>query len=113
MRTIRPIEARIKEFGDKATQLLLFLSFSFVAVVTLKSDPNLAKAQQHALTVAMRFWVVALVPILGGVVPLKEFKWLNPRWYEVVRCLKFVLLWAAIILILFGAGYFGCGIWRM
>jgi hypothetical protein len=111
MRSLGKIESRIKELGDKSTQLLLFLSFSFVAVVTMKSDPHIAKTQQHALTIAMRWWVGALVPILFGVVPLKDCKWLNPRWYNRIRWLKFVLLWIAIALILFGAGYFASGIW--
>ncbi len=105
------IEDRIKELGDKSTQLLLFLSFAFVAVVTMKADHAIAKTQQHALTLAMRWWALALVPILFGVLPLKDFMWENLTWYNWIRLLKFVLLWVAILLILIGAMYFARGIW--
>jgi len=111
VRSLGKIEDRIKELGDKSTQLLLFLSFAFVAVVTMKADPKIVKIQQHALTIAMRWWASALLPILFGVLPLKDFCWRNPLWYNRIRRLKFALLWFAIILIIIGAGYFGCGIW--
>jgi hypothetical protein len=111
VRSLAKFEDRIEELGGKSTQLLLFLSFSFVAVVTMKSDHTITHTQQHALTIAMRWWVWALLPILSGVVPLKDCKWLNPRWYNRIRWLKFWFLWAAIILILIGACYFCCGIW--
>jgi hypothetical protein len=69
VRTLKKIEDRIKELGDKSTQLLLFLSFSFVAVVTMKSDHTITDGQQRALTIAVRWWVGALLPILFGVLP--------------------------------------------
>jgi hypothetical protein len=103
--------ARIKQLGEKSTQLLLFISFSFVAVVTLKANPALSETQQHALSVAMRWWVWALLPILIGIVPLKDLNWENERWYSRIRWFKFVVLCVAIILILIGAVYFGIGIW--
>jgi hypothetical protein len=111
VRSLGKIDVRIKELGDKSTQLLLFLSFSFVAVVTMKSDHTIANTQQHALTIALRWWVWALLPVLAGIVPLKDFNWQNPRWYNAIRRLKICLLWAAIFLILIGAWYFGAGIW--
>src|SRR5713226_4874670 len=107
----KALSGRIKELGDKSTQLLLFLSFSFVAVITLKSDHMLAERQQYALTIAMRFWVWALLPILLGILPVKDFSWETPLWYNALRWSKFVFLWTAIVLILFGAFWLGCGIW--
>jgi hypothetical protein len=80
--TLKKIEDRIEELGGKSTQLLLFRSFSFVAVVTLMSDHALAGTQKHALTVALRLWVWALLPVLVGIAPLKELGWENPRWYR-------------------------------
>jgi hypothetical protein len=36
---------RIKQLGDKSTQILLFLSFAFVAAVALKSDRAISESQ--------------------------------------------------------------------
>jgi hypothetical protein len=101
------------QLGEKSTQILLFLSFTFVAVVTLKADRALSETQQHALTMALRWWVWALLPILIGILPLKDLGWgdTDARWYNYLRWFKFGLLWIAIILVLVGAAYFGIGIW--
>jgi hypothetical protein len=105
---------RIRQLGDKSTQVLLFLSFVFVAVVTLKSNKTIAESQQHALTVAIRWWVGALLPILVGVFPVRDFFECAKNkvcWYNLIRWFKVVLLIAAVFLILIGAVYFACGIW--
>jgi uncharacterized membrane protein YhaH (DUF805 family) len=107
---------RIKQLGDKSTQLLLFLSFAFVALATLRGTHALTERQQHALTMAMRWWVWAFVPILAGVVPLRDFAERSrnkDRWYKRIRWLKVTLLCVAITLILVGVVYFGLGIWRV
>jgi len=105
------LSARIRELGEKSTQILLFLSFAFVAVVTLKSDHTISESQQHALTIAMRFWAAALLPIFAGIVPLKEFVKHEHRRYASICKWKAGFLRAATLLILAGAMYFGIGIW--
>jgi uncharacterized membrane protein YhaH (DUF805 family) len=107
---------RIRQLGEKSIQLLLFLSFAFVAMAALKGNHAVTERQQHALTMAMRWWVWALVPALAGVVPLRDFAERsrnNHRWYERIRWLKVTLLCIAIVLILVGVVYFGLGIWRV
>lgn len=108
---IDKLSARIKELGDKSTQILLFLSFAFVAVVTLKSDHTNSGSQQHALTIALRWWVIALLPIILGIAPLKEFVKTESGPYTIIANVKVGLLWIAIVFILAGAIYFRCGIW--
>lgn len=105
---------RIEQLDNKATQLLLFLSFAFVAVVTMKVDHRLAERQQHDLTLAMRWWAAALLPIIAGVVPVKDFAERSRDkdcWYSRIRWAKVFLLWVAIALIVTGVCYFGLGIW--
>jgi len=116
---IEDLEKRIKELGEKSSQTLLFLSFALVVVATLKdrSDPG----QQGALRCAMYWWAWALFPVLVGILPLKELSLIyqlvcryppsrhrTRSWYCFVRWFKVALLWAAIILIVFGA----CGFIR-
>jgi hypothetical protein len=104
---------RIEQLGNKSTQVLLFLSFAFVAVVTLKSD-HITENQEQALTFAMRWWVRALVPVLLGILPVRDlvdYAKRKDRWYELIRWSKVVLLIGAVILILFGAWHFGRAIW--
>jgi hypothetical protein len=105
---------RIEQLGDKSTQVLIFLSFAFVAVVALKSDKTITESQQKALTYAMRFWAIALFFIVLGVLPVRDFVDCAKNkvsWYDRIRWAKVALLVAAIFLILFGAGCFTCGIW--
>jgi len=104
---------RIEQLGNKSTQVLLFLSFAFVAVVTLKSD-HITENQKESLTFAMRWWVRALLPILLGILPVRDlvdYAKCKDGWYELIRWSKVALLIGAVILILFGAWYFGCAIW--
>lgn len=99
------LSVRIKELGDKSNLLLVFLSFAFVAAVTLQSgEKTITDGQRHALTIAMRCWVSAIFPVVVGIVPVKEFGGNNPRrWYSIVRWCKFWLLWLAIAYIVIGA----------
>jgi hypothetical protein len=105
---------RIKQLGEKSTQVLLFLSFAFVAVVAMKSDHTISESQQRALTIAMRLWVVALPLILFGVLPVRDavdYAENKVPWYEFIRWCKVALLIGAVVLILGGAWFFACGIW--
>jgi hypothetical protein len=107
------LSQRINELGDKATQLLTFLSFAIVSAVLLETaqQPVLAPYQRGAIRWAMRFWVMALFPILINVFPVKDLKWGNTRWYDCARWGKFGLLGFSILLIISGVVNFLCGIW--
>ncbi len=91
---VDPIEKRIAEFGDKSTQLLLFLSFAIVGAATLYHE---LATKIDLIRSAITFWIFSIFPVLLGVVPLKDFMWENRSWYAVVRWVKFALLWLAII----------------
>lgn len=111
--TERDLSQRINELGDKATQLLTFLSFAIVSAVLLETaqPPVLAPYQRGAIRWALRFWVMALFPILINVFPVKDLKWGNERWYDSARWGKFGLLSLSILLIISGVVKFLCGIW--
>src|SRR5215469_13243598 len=94
----KDITDRIKELGEKSTQILIFLSFAIVAAATLSTVPGLAPSQQLTLKSAIQWWVVAIFPVLLGIAPLKEMAWQRPGWYCFVRWLKVGLLWLALIL---------------
>ncbi len=97
---------RIKELGDKSTQILIFLSFALVVVATLGTNPALGSGQKFAMSLAMRWWLRAVYPVLLAILPVKEFRENNLRWYRIIRISKFVLLWIAIACIFFGARQF-------
>jgi hypothetical protein len=110
---VKRLEKRIKQLGDKASQLLLFLSFALVVAAILESEGNaLGPLQRMLLTIGMRCWGIAIFPILFGVLPVKEIGGRSEKWYSVVCWSKFVLLWAAIICVIIGTVYFVCAIWR-
>lgn len=102
---------RIQQLGDKSTQLLLFLSFVFVAVITLKVDHATALDQKRYLTYAMRSWALALPPILLGVLPVRDF--VKESYYNCIRWAKVFLLWVAIILIFIGVVCLARGVWAI
>lgn len=106
------LRRRIKELGDKATQLLTFLSFAIAAVVILadKRD-HLGPFQIVAVRWTLRFWVLAFFPILLNTLPVKEFDWECLHWYRRVRQGKVILLWFAVLLIICGSIAFLCTIW--
>jgi hypothetical protein len=110
--TLSVLRMRIKELGDKSTQLLVFLSFAITAAVVLigygqvSTNTNLM-FDKVAQSGALRSWVSAIFPVVIGVLPLKEFSWRpNHRWYRSVRMFKFCLLWVAIAYIVVGAAKF-------
>lgn len=107
------LSERINELSNKATQLLTFLSFAIVSAVLLETaqSPALVLYQRGAIKWAMRFWVMALFPILINVFPVKDLKWSNARWYNRARWGKFGLLGLSILLIICGVAEFLCGIW--
>jgi hypothetical protein len=94
---------RIKELDAKSSQLLIFLSFALVVATILGSSREVGSWQKAAVSHAMRWWVVAISPILITILPIKEIRIGNQRWYQIVRWSKFVLLWLAIGFIFVGA----------
>lgn len=101
------IRVRIKEFGDKSTQLLTFLSFGIAAVALLGYGTDGYPATHPiALNIVksgtMRWWVSAIFPVLVGILPVKEFS-RTLRWLCIVRYSKFALLWVALGCIVVGA----------
>jgi H+/Cl- antiporter ClcA len=71
------ISQRIEELGQKSSQILLFLSFAMVSVATLKT---VSGASSAALDGALLWWKWALLPVLIGVLPMKEFGWKTQAW---------------------------------
>jgi hypothetical protein len=99
------LDKRIEELNNKCTQVLVFLSFGIAAAVLLWSNKpsSMNDIQQNFVLGAMSRWIWAIFPTLLGVLPLKEISENNLRWYTFLRKFKFVVLWAAIILIFWGA----------
>jgi hypothetical protein len=99
---------RLNELNQKATQLLMFLSFAIVAAILLESAPHeLTRASQKiALKRSLRFWTLSLFPTLVIVLPVKEV-----MRYEWARSAKVILLTVAVVLIILGATAFLCAIW--
>lgn len=98
---ISALEARIRELGDKSTNLLLFLSFAIVGAASVKydqlpADPGLSRS-------AMRWWMLAVFPVLLGVLPVKELRAGHRSWYGIAVYLKIVVLWVAVALSFVGA----------
>ncbi len=111
---LKALEKRIKQLGDKASQLLLFLSFALVVAALLETQGDrLGPCQTAFITTAMRFWVGAIFPILVSILPLKEIRENCTPWYNFVRWSKFGLLWAAIFSVFIGALFFLLGVWRL
>jgi hypothetical protein len=96
---IEEISKRINELGNKSTQVLLFLSFAMVSVAALETVKD---AQIVALNNALWWWKCALLPILVGILPMKEFCWKSQRWYRVIWGTRVVVLWLAVLLIVIG-----------
>ena len=97
--------ARIRELNDKATQVLLFLSFAMLAAGTLRLIPTLTGAQKFAVIYAMRWWTLAIFPALVCVAPLKDVR-NTVRWYTFILWLKFAFLWIALVCLAIGAAWF-------
>jgi hypothetical protein len=103
---LNELRKRIDELNHKGAQLLIFLSIGIAATVLLWSTDLLTTGQQDLLLRAMRWWILAILPAVIGILPLKEFRENSRRWYGAVRYLKFVLVWLAIAFIVLGATYF-------
>jgi hypothetical protein len=111
---LKALEDRIEQLGSKASQLLLFLSFALVVAAILETQGNkLGPHQTTFMTIAMRFWAGAIFPILIGILPAKEIKENNTRWYSFVRWSNFTLLCIAVFGVFVGAVFFLLGIWRI
>ncbi|HET6931766.1 MAG TPA: hypothetical protein VFI45_15675 [Candidatus Acidoferrum sp.] len=111
---LKTLETRIEQLGEKATQLLLFLSFALVVAAILETQGcKLGPCQTAFVTTAMRFWVGAIFTILLGILPVKEIREDCAGWYNFVRWAKFGLLWASIFSVFIGAIFFLFGIWRL
>jgi len=112
--TLELLTKRIRELGDKANQLLLFLSFALVMAAILETQGHrLGSCQTAFVTIAMRCWVWAIIPIVISVLPLKELRESCTRWYNWVRWFKFVLLWVAILSVFLGTVFFLLGVWSL
>jgi cytochrome bd-type quinol oxidase subunit 2 len=103
---LNEVRKRIEELNRRNTQLLIFLSFGIAAAVLLWSTDLLNALQQDLLLSAMRWWALAILPAVVGILPLKEIRENNRSWYSFLRWFKFVLLWLAIICIIAGTIYF-------
>ena len=103
---LKILSKRIKELGHKSTLLLLFLSFTMVSVATLENVHDAKPEFVNALNKALFWWKLALIPTLLGVPPLKEVMWQRVEWYRIIRGAKVLMMWAAVILILVGLGFF-------
>ena len=90
---------RINELGLKSGQVLLFLSFAMVSVATLRTVGREPTPQIPALNEALFWWKWALIPVLVGILPMKEAWWHSPSWYQVIRWARVILLWLAVALI--------------
>jgi hypothetical protein len=110
---LEELSKRIKELGNKSTQILIFLSFALVVVATLLTNPNLDSTRRAAITLTMRWWAAAIFPVILGIVPVKEIKWDDLRWYCFVRWIKVGLLWLAAVCIFIGALHFACALWSL
>ena len=49
------------------------------------------------------WWMLAVFPVLLGVLPVKDMRWNDRAWYRFLVWAKFVLLWLAVTLSAVGA----------
>ncbi len=106
---LKEVAKRIKELNDKASQMLLFLSFAIVGAATVNAEK--LPADPVLVHWAMQLWVWAVFPVLIGVLPLKEVRWKNKGWYDLVRRIKVRVMQAAVVLSLLGAVQFLRALW--
>ena|SRR6266478_1498408 len=102
------LKDRIKELNEKASQMLLFLSFAIVGAATVKQTS--LRVDGMLVRSAMQWWVGAVFPVLIAVLPLKElgelFGWDEKRWYTFLKGMKVAVLFAAVGLSAWGAKEF-------
>ena len=100
---------RIDELNGKATQILLFLSFAMVSVATLENAKEIMALHPTWLCLldnSFFCWIIALIPTLVCILPVKGFHFENEVWYRFLVKFKGVLLWASISLIGLGIYFF-------
>jgi hypothetical protein len=107
---IARLRERIKELNEKATQMLLFLSFAIVGAATVNADKLSPAAAAH-VRLAISWWVRAIFPVLLGVLPLKDLWcpklwWSQHGWFTFLLWAKIAFLWAAVALSVWGAYHF-------
>jgi hypothetical protein len=111
---LKAVSERIKELGDKSSQMLLFLSFAIVVVILRQggesSQQSLSIVQGHGLHVALWSWVLAIFPVALCILPLKEHRWNDPEWYEKVHKFKVRMLRLAVLLTVVGTLAFAVSI---
>jgi hypothetical protein len=95
------LATRINEPGNKSTQLLLFLTFAILGAATLMTRD--CAGQERLVRAATWWWMLAVFPVLLGVLPVKDFHWNNRRWYRFLVYAKCLLLCASVILSSVGA----------
>jgi hypothetical protein len=102
------LKDRIKELNEKATQMLLFLSFALVGAATVKQTP--LRVDDTLVRSAMQWWMWAVVLVLFVVLPLKEladlFGWDRKRWYTGLKWGKAIVLAIAVVVSLLGVKAF-------
>ena len=103
---LNELRRRLEELNGKAARVLLFLAFAIAAIVLLWTTDLLSEIQQDLVFDGMRWWVLGILPAVGGVLPLKEIRENSRLWYSVVRWFKFALVWLTIACIVIGTIYF-------
>ncbi len=96
---------RLRELNNTASQVLIFLSFAIVAGVTFLTL-NPGPTPKAAIHGALRWWIGAIFPNVIGILPLKEIRDRDVRWYRALLWVRFVLMWSAIVCIFVGAIWF-------
>jgi hypothetical protein len=99
------LPTRLGELNNTASQVLIFLSFAIVAGVTFLTL-NPVPATKSAIHGALRWWIGAIFPTVFGILPLKEIRDRDVRWYRALLWVRFVLMWLAIVCIFIGAIWF-------
>ena len=79
---LNELRKRIEDLNRKSAQILLFLGIGIAATVLLWSTDLLTAIQQDFLLRAMRWWALAILPAVLGILPLKEFRENNPYKYR-------------------------------
>ncbi|MGB6844559.1 MAG: hypothetical protein WA875_10740 [Candidatus Acidiferrales bacterium] len=93
---------RLTELKSTASQILIFLSFAIVAGVTFIAT-GLESPRKAAVHLALRWWIGAIFPTVIGIIPMKEVRDGNLRWYRFLLWMRFALMWSAILCIFVGA----------
>ena len=93
------LKDRINELNAKATQMLAFLSFAIVGAATVEGQKLVTNTV--LVRAAIKWWVLAMFPVLFGVLPVKDFwgKWLpwsERSWLQFMRWLKVFAMIGAV-----------------